>query len=507
MIALALVSAAALAHEVALVHLFSIVHWSHFAALVIALALLGFGASGSAVAVAARRGGLAGRERSAFVVATALAALTFYPTVRLAMTIPFDAFELIAVPRQVLYLALTWIVLGTPFFFAGAAVTLAFLTDRDRIGRVYAANLAGSGAGSLLGLALVATLPAGRFPAVVGGIAGLAVLPLLRGGGAGRVPVAVAGLAAVAFVFLPPSPIRMSAYKEERLALELPDAKVLARRDGPLGRLDVVAAPALRYLPGASLALDRPVPARPVLYLNGEPLGPRTLAADTSLLRQTTADAPFAIGRGEPADVLILGLAGGSSIHLARASGAASITVVDPDRRIDPLLAPGTLGPDVRRSTTTPRAFLHATRERHDRILIAETGSLHGAAGGMAAAGASYLFTVEGMGDLWDALGPDGILAITRWAVQPPREVPRLLATLRMVMDARGLPPGRRVMLVRSWGTATLLSSPRPFGPDDLPRKMVYSGENGEFIASYSDWGAPVDIEAPAAAKVMKGMG
>ena len=174
MIALALVSAAALAHEVALVHLFSIVHWSHFATLVIALALLGFGASGSAVAVTARRGGLAGRERSAFVVATALAALTFYPTVRLAMTIPFDAFELIAVPRQVLYLALTWIVLGTPFFFAGAAVTLAFLTDRDRIGRVYAANLAGSGAGSLLGLALVATLPAGRLPAVVGGIAGLA---------------------------------------------------------------------------------------------------------------------------------------------------------------------------------------------------------------------------------------------------------------------------------------------------------------------------------------------
>jgi len=43
-------------------------------------------------------------------------------------------------------------------------------------------------------------------------------------------------------------------------------------------------------------------------------------------------------------------------------------------------------------------------------------------------------------------------------------------------------------------------------GPDDLPRKMVYHSKDGEFTATYTDWGAPVDIEAPPAAKVMKGM-
>ena len=494
-IALALLSAAVLAHEVALVHLFSILHWSHFAALVIGLALLGFGASGSAVAVAARRGWITGRERPAFVLATALAALTFDPTYRLATAIPFDAFELIAVPRQILYLALTWVVLGAPFFFAGAAVTLAFLISPDRIGPVYAANLVGSGAGSVLGLALVATLPAARLPAAVGAIAGLALVPLVWWGGnhRARVPVAVAAGAAIAFSFLPPPSVPMSPYKEERLALELPGAKVLARRDGPLGRLDLVAAPALRYLPGTSLALDRPVPARPVFYLNGEPLGPRTLAADTSLLRQTTAAAAFAIGRSEPSEVLILGFGGGASVHLARASGGASITVVDPDRRIDPLLAPGTLGPGVRRATTAPRAFLHATENRYDRILVAELGSLHGAAGGMAAAGASYLFTVEGMADLWEALGQDGVLAITRWAVQPPREIPRLLATLRAVLDARGLSAGPRVMLVRSWGTATLLASPRPFTPDEVGRLEDWAAARSFDIA----W-APGVTEAAA---------
>jgi len=471
-VALALLSAAVLAHEVALVHIFTILHWSHFAALVIGLALLGFGASGSAVAVAARRGWITGRESPVFVVATALAALTFDPTYRLATTIPFDAFELIAVPRQILYLALTWVVLGVPFFFAGAAVTLAFLIFPARIGRIYAANLVGSGTGSVLGLALVASLPAERLPAVAGAIAGLALVPLIRwsAGHRARVAVSLATVAAIALPFLPRPDVPMSPYKEERLALELPGARVLARRDGPLGRLDLVAAPALRYLPGTSLGLDRAVPARPVFYLNGEPLGPRSVAADTSLLRQTTTAAAFAIGRGEPTDVLILGLGGGASIHLARASAAASITVVDPDWRIDPLLASGTLGPGVRRAATAPRAFLHATENRYDRIVVAEMGSLHGAAGGMAAAGASYLFTVEGMVDLWRALGQDGVLAITRWAVQPPREVPRLLATLRAVLDTQGLPAGPRVVLVRGWGTATLLASPRPFTPDEVGR-------------------------------------
>ena len=44
-------------------------------------------------------------------------------------------------------------------------------------------------------------------------------------------------------------------------------------------------------------------------------------------------------------------------------------------------------------------------------------------------------------------------------------------------------------------------------GPDDLPRKMVYKDENGDFTATYTDWGANVDIKAPPADKIVKGMG
>ncbi|MEJ2321032.1 MAG: hypothetical protein P8Z31_01485 [Gammaproteobacteria bacterium] len=44
-----LLSATALAYEVLLVRLFSIIHWHHFAFMIISLALLGYGVSGSLI--------------------------------------------------------------------------------------------------------------------------------------------------------------------------------------------------------------------------------------------------------------------------------------------------------------------------------------------------------------------------------------------------------------------------------------------------------------------------
>ena len=54
LIAVALVSAAALAYEILLMRLFSITLWHHFAYMIISLALLGWGASGALLSLAQR---------------------------------------------------------------------------------------------------------------------------------------------------------------------------------------------------------------------------------------------------------------------------------------------------------------------------------------------------------------------------------------------------------------------------------------------------------------------
>jgi len=54
LLALSLLSAAALGYEILLMRLFSIILWHHFAYMMISVALLGYGAAGAMVALAQR---------------------------------------------------------------------------------------------------------------------------------------------------------------------------------------------------------------------------------------------------------------------------------------------------------------------------------------------------------------------------------------------------------------------------------------------------------------------
>ena len=72
--AIALISASALAYEVLLIRLFSIVQWHHFAYMVISLALLGYGASGALLTLAGRL--LLPRFGTAFVLGAVLFGIT-----------------------------------------------------------------------------------------------------------------------------------------------------------------------------------------------------------------------------------------------------------------------------------------------------------------------------------------------------------------------------------------------------------------------------------------------
>ena len=70
LLAVGLVAAGVLAYEVLLARLFSIIQWYHFAYMVISIALLGYGASGTFLALARDR--LDARAPAAFAVFAAL---------------------------------------------------------------------------------------------------------------------------------------------------------------------------------------------------------------------------------------------------------------------------------------------------------------------------------------------------------------------------------------------------------------------------------------------------
>src|SRR5437762_10534160 len=96
LVAIALTSAGLLAYEVQLTRLFAIIQWHHFAYMVISIALLGYGASGTFLAFAKDR--LRRRFTSAFALFAALFALSAVAGFVVAQRLPFNPLAIIWEP-------------------------------------------------------------------------------------------------------------------------------------------------------------------------------------------------------------------------------------------------------------------------------------------------------------------------------------------------------------------------------------------------------------------------
>ena len=154
---ISLLSGAALGYEILLIRLFSIVQWHHFAYMIISLALLGYGASGTFLAVTQQR--FLRHYPQALLLNLTLFALSTLPCFLLAQRIHFNPEEMLWKWQEALRLAMIYLLLSLPFFFAANSIALTLARYRSMITRVYAADLVGAGVGSLAVLLLLYLLP------------------------------------------------------------------------------------------------------------------------------------------------------------------------------------------------------------------------------------------------------------------------------------------------------------------------------------------------------------
>src|SRR5438445_10517869 len=126
LVALALTSAGLLAYEVLLTRLFSIIQWHHFAYMVISIALLGYGVSGTFLAFAQDR--LRRRFTTVFALCAALFAVSAVAGFAAAQRLPFNALAVIWEPSQLLYLLALYALFMVPFACGATCVGLAFAT-------------------------------------------------------------------------------------------------------------------------------------------------------------------------------------------------------------------------------------------------------------------------------------------------------------------------------------------------------------------------------------------
>ena len=152
-LSVALISGAALAYEILLMRLFSIIQWHHFSYMIIGLALLGYGFSGTVVSVFQRW--LQAHFTFVYLACLLLFGLTSVTSFMLAQAIPFNAEMILWDSHQLVYLLLIFLLLSLPFFFAATAICLAFMQYRGQVSRIYAWDLAGAGMGSLAVIGLL----------------------------------------------------------------------------------------------------------------------------------------------------------------------------------------------------------------------------------------------------------------------------------------------------------------------------------------------------------------
>ncbi|MDD2761288.1 MAG: SAM-dependent methyltransferase, partial [Methylomonas sp.] len=258
--AVGMVSASALAYEVLLMRLFSVIQWHHFAYMIISLALLGYGVSGMVLALNRERmvrnfSATIGANIVLFGVAAPLCFL-------LAQQFQFHPAEMLWMPLQWLNLFAVYLLLAIPFFFAANVIGLAFYYYRNDVSAVYAADLLGAGGGSIAIIVLLNLLFPQKILAVLILSAVVSAWIAWRCGPADRgaewgawfgVPVFLGIAALVMTTQL--LPLNVSPYKSQPQLLLIPGTQIIARNSSPLGVVSVVNSgiTPLRHAPGLSL--------------------------------------------------------------------------------------------------------------------------------------------------------------------------------------------------------------------------------------------------------------
>ena len=463
--------------ELSLTRLFSVVFFYHFAFLAISLALFGFGAGGVFSYVIANRPGNLSSE---------LGRLTFLNSV---LVVPLLWFILTRHGDITLgSLIAVYLASSVPFFFAGTVVSLSMGEAISRIDRAYLFDLLGAAAGCLLLVPFLDFFGGPNTVIAAGVIYGVAASIWFNRAGEAqlRASAVLVSLLLVTLMImngtahfidvqwakgekLPPE--RMAKWNSfSRVGLTYVGTKESGYWDI---RIDADAATSIPNIDWAN---------------------PLTLEQKETLLYRG-AGLPYLLRPG--AKTVVIGAGGGYDVARALASGSKDVTGVE----INPIIANDIMRgqmraeshglynrPEVRIAVEDGRSFIRASHDKYQVLQATLVDTWAATAAGAFALSENNLYTADAFEDYLSHLTDDGVLAISRWGGDPPRESLRVVSLGMEALRRLGTADAaRHVIAVRErgqdvskWGTLdTLLISREPFTAADLERVGHIAGEYG----------------------------
>ena len=483
-----LISGAAVGYEIALTRYFAVAKWSEYGYWVISIVMAGFALSGVAVAVArdwaVRRGAVLLRWMPVGLLLTAAGG--FWAVA----SNPFNPLQLqntATYGPQLWNIALYYLALLPFFFLTGLTISLVFVLNGDRVGRVYGFDLTGAGAGAAAVLLLMQVLhPFQLVPALL-----LVLAASVLVGGRVRWPVlAAAGAALVAgeALLLLANPAGYNEYKGIYAPLHVPGAKQVLELRSPRGVYALLDDFTERVDVDLSNNAD-------MLGVEGPPgaLGVyRDGTRVAALPRAPGVAAPYAAGTLDALPyalltrprVLLEGASGGFRVAQALRLGAARVDAVEPDPVLRGAMLRG-LGPSpalaanpaVRVVGDSPFA---AVRGSGGYDLIDIAGDFLDAGEANAAAFSAEAFTADVR-----ALRPGGMLSVPVSIRDLPAYALRVLATVREGLRAAGMDPASHVLAYRSAWNLRVLVSAEAWTPGQIAAAKRFCDERSFDVSYY----------------------
>jgi hypothetical protein len=488
-LAVAFGAGSVIALQIDIMRVFAVGNWTHFGSLVVSLAMLGFGLTSAAMAVAKN-------WFSRHWLAIASVALGSMGPVAVAANLlvqrlGFNPIYLVSDPAQKWKLA--WIFLASLAPFLGGAVFLGcvFLKSNKTFGRVYFADLAGSGLSGLVFLGAMYLFPPVDLIAapLTLWLISCVAWSVLAGWRRALLPYVAVALVAFGghFVAAPAlglSRLAVNDYKGVSYARRLPEAKKVYESWSPFGLLEAYSTSYLHFAPGLSDNAGFNLPEMPAnaylgLYIDGDgPIGVMRHLDDkeTAYFRYLPMYYPYVVKKAPKTFVVQFG--GGISTEVALRSGAKDVTVAEGNRAIlaafrSPVFKQFT--DDILGKTRVidyeGRHFLAQTKEKFDLVDLSLADSTGLSNPGGFAIVEKFAYTEEAMETYMRALNQGGVLAVTIWnKEEPPKSVLKLYAT--MAAAARALDGDKMAdefFVASSYlSTATVLYKRGGFAADEI---------------------------------------
>lgn len=391
--------------------------------------------------------------------------------------IPFDPFRLPLDKMQLFYILLYCLLISLPFLLAGLCVSTALSIRSEKSGFLYASDLIGACAGSIIILLIMKNISPEK---------AIVLLPFLAFAGSAIIArglnklVPLAGAVLNLFILLSPDLItlKVSPYKGLELALKYPGARHLKTFYSPFSRIDTFRSPIARYAPGLSLAYLDPLPDQTGISIDCGDISAVTESRNRESLRfleYLPSSLPYELNK--MTNVLIIEPKGGLQVLLASYYGSENVHRIE----IDPLIIDvlrrefGEISLGIHDANTwqgSGRAWLKSSKITYDLIDIPFMSLYHPGSFGI---GEDYRFTVEAFEDYMRALRKEGFLSITLFITPPPRMELRIMNTLIEASKRIGLEDmDMRTAVIRTWDTVTIMIKKTPFSEAELKKIRAF---------------------------------